>query len=179
MLRCRLSSGTAGGSGQYKPGEAPKAQNAAAQLRLNPPPCQPNPHRQQRNPQQPNRLHQVPLRHAVQRATAQSAPAQDASTEAKSSPFHAIGEFFERRSAPQQWREFQRRFRRFQLGRSRRRFASLLPAWCGLCAAITFSAISAARNRSAKIPSSSFRAPASSTSIRSRSSAFPRTAPAP
>ena len=43
------------------------------------------------------------------------------------------------------------------------------PAWCGLCAAITFSAISAARNRSARIPSNSFRGPASSKSIRSRS----------
>jgi hypothetical protein len=75
--------GTAGGSGQYKPGEAPKAQNASAPA--------------------PTKSAAAPIQNATAQpngvqpdASAQPAPTQDANAEAKPSPFHAIGEFFER-----------------------------------------------------------------------------------
>ncbi len=112
-------SGTAGGSGQYKPGEAPRAQNAStpgpaksagapsqtASTTAQPGIVQPN------APAQPARTNSPAVSLTTQPATAQAAtpqatntrvasaqtaPAQDASAEAKSSPFHAIGEFFER-----------------------------------------------------------------------------------
>lgn len=102
-------SGTAGGSGQYKPGEAPKPQNASAPTPAKPAvaPVQSASTVAQPNVVQPNAPAQPTATDspaasaatqpaAAQVTTAQKAPAQDAGTEAKSSPFHAIGEFFER-----------------------------------------------------------------------------------
>ena len=97
-------SGTAGASGQYKPGEAPKAQNAAVPAPAKSPAV---PIRSASATAKPattqssataSRAPQAPTAQATsaQAATAQSAGAQDASAETKSSPFHAIGEFFER-----------------------------------------------------------------------------------
>lgn len=74
--------GTAGGSGQYKPGEAPKAQNASAPASAKPAAAPTQAAAAQSSSVQPN-------------APAQPAPAQNANAEAKPSPFHAIGEFFE------------------------------------------------------------------------------------
>ena len=116
-------SGTAGGSGQYKLGEAPKAQNAtapaptksaAAPTQNASAAAQPNivlPNTVQPNapaqtaatkppasaPAQSTRAQATTAQvTSAQAATAQPAPAQDAKAEAKPSPFHAIGEFFER-----------------------------------------------------------------------------------
>ena len=102
-------SGTAGGSGQYKPGEAPKPQNASAPAPAKPAAvptqsasisAQPS-IVQQSAPAQPattkSPAGSAPAQPTTAQATlAQTAPAQDANAEAKSSPFHAIGEFFER-----------------------------------------------------------------------------------
>jgi hypothetical protein len=84
--------GTAGRNGQYKPGEAPKAQNASAPA---PAPAQAAsapaqsaiaPAQTASTPAQPNTVQP--------NAPAQPAPAQNASSEAKSSPLHSIGDFF-------------------------------------------------------------------------------------
>ncbi|MGB8799825.1 MAG: hypothetical protein WCC97_03980 [Candidatus Acidiferrales bacterium] len=101
--------GTEGRNGQYKPGEAPKAQNAAAPTpaKSAAAPSQTASTTSQPSIVQPN----APARPAAtnspaasasaqstsaQAETAPSAPAQVANADAKSSPFHAIGEFFER-----------------------------------------------------------------------------------
>src|SRR5580658_943112 len=95
--------GTAGGSGQYKPGEAPKAQNASA----------PAPAKSATAPTQSGSAAaqpaaaQVPAQSApaaaqssatastpAQATAAQPAPAQDANAEAKPSLLHSVGEFF-------------------------------------------------------------------------------------
>ncbi len=101
-------SGTAGGSGQYKPGEAPKPQNASAPAPAKPAavPTQSASTSAQPNIVQPSAPAQpattkspagsAPAQPTTAEATdAQTAPAQDASAEVKSSPFHPIGEFFE------------------------------------------------------------------------------------
>jgi hypothetical protein len=90
--------GTAGRNGQYKPGEAPKAQNASATA--------PAPTRTASAPAQsanvPAQTASAPAQpDSAQPANAQTAavrpaPAQDASSEAKSSPLHSIEEFFAR-----------------------------------------------------------------------------------
>src|SRR5580692_5015781 len=87
-------SGSPGHSGQYKPGEAPKAQNASASA--------PAPTRTASAPA-PTPATQSATAQAgsaqsanTQTAAAQPAPAQEASPEAKSSPLHSIGEFFAR-----------------------------------------------------------------------------------
>jgi hypothetical protein len=92
--------GTAGHNAQYKPGEAPKAQNASAPV---PAPSQTAAAPAQPNIVQPNAPAQSTTAQAdsapaanAQPAAAQPAPAQDASSEAKSSPLHSIGEFFAR-----------------------------------------------------------------------------------
>jgi hypothetical protein len=102
--------GTPGHSGQYKPGEAPKAQNASApapaptrtasvaapantvqpdaatQTTSAPSPATPSATAQAGSAQSAN----------APTAAAQPATAQEASPEAKSSPLHSIGEFFAR-----------------------------------------------------------------------------------
>jgi hypothetical protein len=101
--------GTAGHNGQYKPGEAPKAQNVSA----------PAPAKSAAAPTQnasaatepniveptapaPSATTNSPAASATapnataQAVTTQPAPAQNASAQTKPSPFHAIGEFFER-----------------------------------------------------------------------------------
>jgi hypothetical protein len=102
--------GTPGHSGQYKPGEAPKAQNASAPA---PAATRSASVAAQANTVQPDAPTQTATAAspATQSATAQagSAPsanaptataqpatAQEASPEAKSSPLHSIGEFFAR-----------------------------------------------------------------------------------
>src|SRR5580692_9761618 len=102
--------GTPGHSGQYKPGEAPKAQNASAPA---PAATRSASVAAQANTVQPDAPTQTTTAPspATQSATAQagSAPsanaptanaqpatAQEASPEAKSSPLHSIGEFFAR-----------------------------------------------------------------------------------
>jgi hypothetical protein len=102
--------GTPGHSGQYKPGEAPKAQNASAPA---PAATRSASVAAQANTVQPDAPTQTTTAAspATQSATAQagSAPsanaptataqpatAQEASPEAKSSPLHSIGEFFAR-----------------------------------------------------------------------------------
>jgi hypothetical protein len=102
--------GTPGHSGQYKPGEAPKAQNASAPA---PASTRSASVAAQANTVQPDAPTQTATAAspATQSATAQagSAPsanaptataqpatAQEASPEAKSSPVHSIGEFFAR-----------------------------------------------------------------------------------
>lgn len=80
--------GTQGRNGQYKQGEGPKAQNASA-----PAPAKPAaPAQSASTSAQPTTAQAT----NAQAATAQPAPAHPASAESKSSPFHAIGEFFER-----------------------------------------------------------------------------------
>jgi hypothetical protein len=107
-------SGTAGGSGQYKPGEAPKPQNASAPV---PSKSATAPNQSASTAAQPNDVQpNAPAQAAAMKspavsattqptsaqvtstppAVAQPTPAQEASTETKPSPFHAIGEFFER-----------------------------------------------------------------------------------
>jgi hypothetical protein len=114
--------GTAGRNGQYKPGEAPKAQNAAApaptksatapaqsaSAAVKPAPAQSpaqsapsSPSAQSAATQSSATASTTPQATtaqatSAQTATAQPAPAQNANAEAKPSPFHAIGEFFER-----------------------------------------------------------------------------------
>ena len=94
--------GTAGRNGQYKPGEAPKAQNASA-----PAPAASVAAQSANAPAQtaaaPAQSNVVQSNAAAQNASAsaqsparQSAAAQDASPETKSSPLHSIGEFFAR-----------------------------------------------------------------------------------
>ena len=97
--------GTAGHSGQYKPGEAPKAQNApvpapaisatapaqSASAAANPAAAQ-SP--AQSAPASPSAQPATTQATRAQAPTAQPAPAQDASTQAKPSPLHSIGEFF-------------------------------------------------------------------------------------
>jgi hypothetical protein len=100
--------GTPGHSGQYKPGEAPKTQNASA-----PAPARTRSASAQPNTVQPSAPAQTTSAPApatqsataqadgaqpanAQTAAAQPAPAQAASPEAKSSPLHSIGEFFAR-----------------------------------------------------------------------------------
>ena len=102
--------GTPGHSGQYKPGEAPKAQNASAPT---PAPTQAASAAAQANTVPANAPVQTtsapaPATESVtvqagsaqsantQTAAAQPAPAQEASPESKSSPLHSIGEFFAR-----------------------------------------------------------------------------------
>jgi hypothetical protein len=105
---------TAGGSGQYKPGEAPKAQNAAvpAPVKSAVAPTQATSAQsssvQPTAPAQPAATKSptataatAPQAATAQAtstpaATAQPAPAQEANAQTKPSPFHAIGEFFER-----------------------------------------------------------------------------------
>jgi hypothetical protein len=102
-------SGTAGGSGQYKSGEAPKAQNASAPAPAKPAvaPTQSASAVAQPNVIQPNApalpaattspaASATTQPTAVLATSAPTAPAQAASAETKPSPFHAIGEFFER-----------------------------------------------------------------------------------
>jgi hypothetical protein len=101
--------GTEGRNGQYKPGEAPKAQNAAtpAPAKTAAAPAQsasaatqPNivlPNTVRPNAPAPSAATNSPAASApAPNATAQPAPAQNATAETKPSPFHAIGEFFER-----------------------------------------------------------------------------------
>ena len=104
--------GAPGHSGQYKPGEAPKAQNASASA---PAPTRTASVATQANTDQANAPAQTASAPAptpvtqsataqagsaqsanTQTAAAQPAPAQEASPEAKSSPLHSIGEFFAR-----------------------------------------------------------------------------------
>jgi hypothetical protein len=114
---------TAGGSGQYKPGEAPKAQNtaapapaksAAAPTQSALPAAKPaaaqsasvSPSAQSAATQSSATASTTPQATTAQpssaqaasapAATVQPAPAQNASVETKPSPFHAIGEFFGR-----------------------------------------------------------------------------------
>jgi len=104
--------GTAGRNGQYKPGEAPKAQNASApstapaQTASVPAQSAKTPAQTASAPAQPKTVQpnapaqttSAPADGArapnAQAAAVQPAPAQDASAEAKSSPLHSIGEFF-------------------------------------------------------------------------------------
>jgi hypothetical protein len=121
--------GTAGHNGQYKPGEAPKAQNASAPAptkSITAPAqsasvaAQPNivllgtvqptapaqsaatnsPAESATTQPTTEQANSAPATSAqassAPAATAKPAPAQNASTETKPSPFHAIGEFFER-----------------------------------------------------------------------------------
>jgi hypothetical protein len=99
--------GTVGRNGQYKPGEAPKAQNAAtpAPAKTAAAPAQSasaavQPDIVLPNTVQPNAAAPAQPTTAqatnAQAASAPAAPAQNASAQAKPSPFHAIGEFFER-----------------------------------------------------------------------------------
>ncbi|MGB7752576.1 MAG: hypothetical protein WCF88_13575 [Candidatus Acidiferrales bacterium] len=92
--------GTAGHNGQYKPGEAPKAQNASAPAptKSAAAPAQSASAATQPNIVQPTAPAQPGSAQAsnTQDVTPQPAPAQNASAETKPSPFHAIGEFFER-----------------------------------------------------------------------------------
>jgi hypothetical protein len=99
--------GTPGRSGQYKEGEGPKAQTASAPAQTASAPAktaalqskavQPNASTQattaraQTAPSTAEAAHAQPTS-----AQATTAPAQDANSEAKPSPFHAIGEFFAR-----------------------------------------------------------------------------------
>ena len=98
--------GAPGHSGQYKPGEAPKAQNGSA-----PASARTTSASTQANTVQPSTPAQTTSAPATQPATAQAGsaqpvnaqtaaaqltPAQAASPEAKSSPLHSIGEFFAR-----------------------------------------------------------------------------------
>jgi hypothetical protein len=94
--------GTAGRNGQYKPGEAPKAQNASAPVpaasvaaQSANAPAQTASAPAQSNVVQSNAAAQNASASAQSPAT-QSAAAQDASPETKSSPLHSIGEFFAR-----------------------------------------------------------------------------------
>ncbi|MGA9571106.1 MAG: hypothetical protein WBS17_13550 [Candidatus Acidiferrales bacterium] len=100
--------GTEGRNGQYKPGEAPKAQNAAAPTpaKSAAAPSQTASTTSQPGIVQPNAPAQPAATNSpaasasaqstsAQAETAPSAPAQVANAEAKPSPFHAIGEFFE------------------------------------------------------------------------------------
>jgi hypothetical protein len=100
--------GTPGHSGQYKPGEAPRAQNAsapassqtasvAAQINT----VQPNAPAQSTSAPAPSTQSATAQAGSTQPASAQTAaaqpaPALEASPEAKSSPLHSIGEFFAR-----------------------------------------------------------------------------------
>jgi hypothetical protein len=92
--------GTAGHNGQYKPGEAPKAQNASAPAptKSAAAPAQSASAATQPNIVQPTAPAQPGSAQAsnTQDVTPRPAPAQNASAETKPSPFHAIGEFFER-----------------------------------------------------------------------------------
>jgi hypothetical protein len=106
--------GTAGHNGQYKPGEAPKAQNASASApaKTVSAPTQNSSAAAQPNTVSPNTVQPAaPAQPAATKSPAASAPtqptaaqaanapafpAQNANAEAKPSPFHAIGEFFER-----------------------------------------------------------------------------------
>jgi hypothetical protein len=92
--------GTAGHNGQYKPGEAPNAQNASAPApaKAATAPTQNASVATQPNIVQPTAPMQPGSAQAsnTQAVTPQPAPAQNASTQTKPSPFHAIGEFFER-----------------------------------------------------------------------------------
>jgi hypothetical protein len=114
--------GTAGHSGQYKPGEAPKAQNASApapaksatapiqsaSAAAKPAAAQSPAQSSSASPTaQPaatqssataSTTRQVTTAQAsgAPAATVPPAPAQNANAETKPSPFHAIGEFFER-----------------------------------------------------------------------------------
>jgi hypothetical protein len=94
--------GTPGHSGQYKPGEAPKTQNASAPapatVRTAAAAAQPNTV-QPNAPAQTTSAPASPQPAAAQSSATQSAaaqPAPAASPEAKSSPLHSIGEFFAR-----------------------------------------------------------------------------------
>jgi hypothetical protein len=116
--------GTVGRNGQYKPGEVPKAQNASDPAPTKPaaapaqsasaaaqpnivqpnapaPPAATNSPAESATTQptaaQPNRAPAADTQATSARpANAKPAPPQNASAEAKPSPFHAIGEFFER-----------------------------------------------------------------------------------
>ncbi len=79
--------GASGHAGQYKPGEAPKAQNAPARIASAP---GASPHPQSAAATQSQAAESV----TTPAASAQAAPAPDASAEAKPSPLHSIGEFF-------------------------------------------------------------------------------------
>jgi hypothetical protein len=84
--------GTAGRNAQYKPGEAPKAQNAFVPA---PTPAQTASAPTQSPATQSTTAQADSAQPAnAQAAAAQPAPAQDTSSEAKSSPLHSIGEFF-------------------------------------------------------------------------------------
>jgi hypothetical protein len=102
--------GAPGHSGQYKPGEAPKAQNASAPA---PAPMrtasvvapantvQPDPPTQTKSAPSPATQSATSPEGSAQSGNAlspaaQPATAQEASPEAKSSPLHSIGEFFAR-----------------------------------------------------------------------------------
>jgi hypothetical protein len=90
--------GAAGHSGQYKQGEGPKAQNAPAPAKsasapthtaaAHPKTVEPN------TPTETASASTTPQPTAAQSPAAQTA-AKPASTEAKPSPLHSIGEFFE------------------------------------------------------------------------------------
>jgi hypothetical protein len=96
--------GTAGHNGQYKPGEAPKAQNASAPA---PAKSATAPTQNVSAATQPNIVLPSTVQPTApaqpdsaqasntQAVTPQPAPAQNASAQTKPSPFHAIGEFFE------------------------------------------------------------------------------------
>jgi hypothetical protein len=97
--------GTAGHNGQYKPGEAPRAQNASAPA---PAKSATAPTQNVSAATQPNIVLPSTVQPTApaqpdsaqasntQAVTPQPAAAQNASTQTKPSPFHAIGEFFER-----------------------------------------------------------------------------------
>jgi hypothetical protein len=95
--------GTAGHNGQYKPGEAPKAQNASAPApaKSATAPTQNASAATQPNiveptaPAPPAATNSPAASATAPNATAQPVPAQNASGQTKPSPFHAIGEFFE------------------------------------------------------------------------------------
>jgi len=106
--------GTAGHNGQYKPGEAPKSQNAsapaptksatapgqsasAAALPNIVQPTAPAPSAATNSPAHATTAQPVSAQATnAQAPSASPAQAQNANAQAKPSPFHAIGEFFER-----------------------------------------------------------------------------------
>jgi hypothetical protein len=89
--------GAAGRNGQYKQGEGPKAENAPAPAPANSASAPNQTAAAQPNSVQPGAPAQTASASPSAQATAaQPAPTQDASSEAKSSPLHSVGEFFAR-----------------------------------------------------------------------------------
>ena len=84
--------GAAGHGGQYKQGEGPKAQNAPAPANSTSAPNQ----TASASAQPKSVHHSEPAQPVVAQTAAQPAAAPVANAESKSSPLHAIGEFFAR-----------------------------------------------------------------------------------